>query len=399
MMSTTKAHIKISKLIYKERTDLLSESETDFLNVWKNESDENRTIYERLSQDLDLESKKEEYNQIDLGEAWKKLEPQLKAETKVRTLFKEFVRYAAILILPLAIGGYLVYHAIDSVESYDEILVDNIKPGTQKATLVLANGEMIDLEDQQNSLIKTPEGDQLNNSNHKLSYNSEQLAEMKTKWHRLVVPKGGEYQLQLSDGTQVWLNSDSELKYTDRFVGKDRIVHLKGEAYFDVAEDKAHAFIVKTNTMDVKVYGTEFNVMAYEDEEAVYTTLVEGSVGVDLKNETGIVEKMMLKTNMQVAYNKGALKGEVRTVDTGLYTGWKDGRFQFNDEDLGSILRKLSRWYDVKVFFQNSTIQNIRFTGEMKRFDDFSTILDLLELGSDVEFQVKGNVLTVNQKI
>ncbi|MCZ4695572.1 FecR family protein [Ancylomarina euxinus] len=398
-MSTTKAHIKISKLIYKERTDLLSESETDFLNVWKNESDENRTIYERLSQDLDLESKKEEYNQIDLGEAWKKLEPQLKAETKVRTLFKEFVRYAAILILPLAIGGYLVYHAIDSVESYDEILVDNIKPGTQKATLVLANGEMIDLEDQQNSLIKTPEGDQLNNSNHKLSYNSEQLAEMKTKWHRLVVPKGGEYQLQLSDGTQVWLNSDSELKYTDRFVGKDRIVHLKGEAYFDVAEDKAHAFIVKTNTMDVKVYGTEFNVMAYEDEEAVYTTLVEGSVGVDLKNETGIVEKMMLKTNMQVAYNKGALKGEVRTVDTGLYTGWKDGRFQFNDEDLGSILRKLSRWYDVKVFFQNSTIQNIRFTGEMKRFDDFSTILDLLELGSDVEFQVKGNVLTVNQKI
>jgi len=399
MMSMTKAYIKISKLIYKERTDLLNDSETDFLNTWKNESEENRSIYERLIHDLDLDSKKIEYNQIDLGEAWKKLEPQLNAETKVRTLFKEFVRYAAILILPLAIGGYLVYNAIDSVETYDEVLVDHITPGTQKATLVLANGEMIDLEDQKNRLIKTSEGDQLNNSDHKLSYNSEQLAEMKIKWHRLVVPKGGEYQLQLADGTQVWLNSDSELKYTDRFVGKDRIVHLKGEAYFDVAEDKAHAFIVKTNTMDIKVYGTEFNVMAYEDEEAVHTTLVEGSVGVNLKNERGIVEKMMLKPNMQVAYNKGALKGELKRVETRLYTGWKDGRFQFNDEDLGSIMRKLSRWYDVKVFFQNPSIQNIRFTGEMKRFEDFSTILDLLELGSDVEFEVKGNVLTVNQKI
>ena len=151
--------------------------------------------------------------------------------------------------------------------------------------------------------------------------------------------------------------------------------------------------------MDIKVYGTEFNVMAYEDEEAVHTTLVEGSVGVNLKNERGIVEKMMLKPNMQVAYNKGALKGELKRVETRLYTGWKDGRFQFNDEDLGSIMRKLSRWYDVKVFFQNPSIQNIRFTGEMKRFEDFSTILDLLELGSDVEFEVKGNVLTVNQKI
>jgi len=398
-MSTTKEYIRISKLIYKEKTNLLSDTEKESLEEWKNESEENLSIYQGLILELDLNSKKSEYNQIDLGQAWKKLEPQLKAETKGRTLFREFIRYAAILILPLAIGGYLVYNAIDSIETYDEILVDKITPGTQKATLVLANGDMIDLEEQQSTLIKTTEGDQLDNRDHKLSYKSEQLAEMKTNWHRLVVPKGGEYQLQLSDGTQVWLNSDSELKYTDRFDGKDRIVHLKGEAYFDVAKDKEHAFIVKTNTMDIKVYGTEFNVMAYEDEEAVHTTLVEGSVGVNLKNESGIVEKMMLKPNMQVAYNRGALKGELRTVKTSLYTGWKDGRFQFNDEDLGSIMRKLSRWYDVKVFFQNPSIQNIRFTGEMKRFDDFSTILDLLELGSDVEFEVKGNVLTVNQKI
>ena len=398
-MNTTKAYIKISKLIYKERTDLLSDSEKNFLDVWKNESEENLAIYNTLNQDLNLDSKKNEYDQIDSGKAWLKIESQLKAETKIRILFKEFIRCVAVLILPLAIGGYLVYNAIDSVETYDEVFVDNITPGTQKATLVLSNGEMIDLEEQQNSVIKTTEGDQLNNSNHKLSYNSNQLPEMKIKWHRLVVPKGGEYQLQLSDGTQVWLNSDSELKYTDRFVGKDRIVYLKGEAYFDVAKDKEHAFIVKSTAMDVKVYGTEFNMMVYDDEDVVNTTLVEGKVGVDLKNETGIVEEIRLEPNMQVAYIKGGVKGEVRMVDAGLYTGWKDGLFQFNDEDLGSILRKLSRWYNVKVFFQNPSIKNIRFTGEMKRFEDFVIILNLLELGSGVEFQVKGDVLTVIQKI
>lgn len=398
-MNTTKEYIRISKLIYKEKSNLLSDIERVSLYEWKNESEENQTLYNSLLQDLNLETKQKEYDKIDIHQAWERIQPQIKSEKKTRKLFVEFMRYAAVLILPLALGGYLVYNAIDSVETYDEILVDNITPGTQKATLVLANGEMIDLEDQQNRLIKTIEGDQLDNRDHKLSYKGEHLAEMKTNWHRLVVPKGGEYQLQLSDGTQVWLNSDSELKYTDRFDGQDRIVHLKGEAYFDVAKDKEHAFIVKTNTMDVKVFGTEFNVMAYEDEEAVHTTLVEGSVGVNLKNETGIVEEMMLKPGMQVAYNKGDPKGELRTVEPSLYTGWKEGLFQFNDEDLGSILRKLSRWYNVKVFFQNPTIQNIRFTGEMKRFEDFSTILDLLELGSDVEFEVKGDVLTVNQKI
>jgi ferric-dicitrate binding protein FerR (iron transport regulator) len=398
-MNTTKEYINISQLIYKEKSNLLSENEASALEKWKDESVENQNIYQGLSQELDLESKIKAYNAIDSDKAWVKLEAGLKTETKTIKLFKEFMRYAAVLILPLAIGGYLVYNAIDTAETYEEILVDNIVPGTQKASLVLANGDVIDLENQKDSLILIKDGSQLSNINNMLSYTDVQLADMKVKWHRLVVPKGGEYKLKLSDGTQVWLNSDSELKYTDKFIGKDRIVHLKGEAYFDVAEDKDHAFIVKTMDMDVKVYGTEFNIMAYEDEDIVYTTLVEGSVGVDLKNETGLVEKSMLKPNMQMAYPKGSSGGQIKVVDTDLYTGWKDGLFQFDDEDLGSIIRKLSRWYDVKVFFQNPSIKNIRFTGEMKRFEDFTTILNLLELGSDVEFDVTGNVLIVNQKI
>ena len=399
MMNTTKEYISISQFIYNEKSNLLTDKDAITLEEWKNESEENQFIYQRLSQELDLDLKMNEYNAINSEKAWLKLESVLKTERKTVKLVKKFIHYAAVFILPLAIGGYLVYNVINTIDTHEEVLVDNIAPGIQKALLVLANGKVINLENQQDSLINIHDGSLLSNVNHMLSYTNTQFVETTTEWHRLVVPKGGEYQLQLADGTQVWLNSDSELKYTDRFVGKDRIVHLKGEAYFDVAEDKEHAFIVKTNSMDVKVYGTEFNIMAYEDEEAVHTTLVEGSVGVNLKNKTGIVEEMMLKPNMQVAYIKGDVKGEIRTVESNLYTGWKDGLFQFNNEDLGSILRKLSRWYDVKVFFQNPSIQNIRFTGEMKRFDEFTTILNLLKLGSDVEFEVNGNVLTVKQKM
>lgn len=399
MMNTTKEYFKVSDLLYKEQTELLTDSENAFLTEWRNQSEENQTLYNSLIQDLNLESKQKEYDKIDLHQAWERIEPQIKTEKKTHKLFIEFIRYAAVLILPLALGGYLVYNAIDTVETYEEILVDNITPGTQKASLILGNGEVIDLEDKGDAIIKTQDGVLVANKNSKLSYSKEQLAAMQTRWHRLVVPRGGEYKLELSDGTKVWLNSDSELKYTDKFVGKERIVYLKGEAYFDVAEDKEHAFIVKTSTMDVKVYGTEFNVMAYEDDELAQATLVEGRVGVDLKNTTGVVDQLMLKPDMQVDYKKGNARGELREVETRLYTGWKDGLFQFNDEDLGSILKKLSRWYDVKVFFQNPSIQNIHFTGEMKRFEDFSTILNLLELGSGVQFDVKGKILIVNQHI
>ncbi len=399
MMNNTKDYIKISGLLYKEQTELLTDSENTFLTEWRSQSEENQTLYNHLLQNLNIEAKKEEYDKIDLNQAWERLEPQIKTEKKTYKLFVEVLRYAAVLILPLALGGYLIYNAIDSVETCKEVFVNNIAPGTQKASLILDNGKVIDLEEQKDIMIKTQNGHTLSNKNNKLSYAQEQSVKEKMKWHRLVVPRGGEYQLQLADGTQVWLNSDSELKYTDKFNGKERIVYLKGEAYFDVKEDKERAFIVKTNTMDVKVYGTEFNVMAYEGDELAQTTLVEGCVGVNLKDETSVVDQLMLKPNMQVDYLIGRSKGQLRQVETSLYTGWKNGLFQFNDEALGSILQKLARWYDVKFFFQDPSVENIRFTGEVKRFEDFSTILNLLEFGSNVQFEVKGDVLTVNRKI
>lgn len=390
-MKHTKDYIEVSILLYKEKMGTLSNVEKESLSEWKGNSG-NRELYQHLATSVNVENKKAEYDSIDSSKAWNNLESLL-VEKKGREhkLFTTFMRYAAVIILPLAIGLFLVYQVMNTQEDYSNAIVEQIVPGTNKATLILADGSTVDLEEQKDTLIA---GKALNRDN-KLAYksNKEQLANSTPKWHKLVVPVGGEYKLQLSDGTIVYMNSDSELKYTDRFVGKKRIVQLKGEAYFEVSKNKDRPFIVQTSTMDVRVYGTEFNVMAYEDENLVQTTLAEGSIGIQLKNESGIIQSEMLKPNMQLEYRRGDVKGSVRNVQASLYTGWKDGKFQFNNEKLGSIMRKLSRWYGVNFFTQNQAVQDIRFSGEMKRFDDFETILNLLEYGSDVEFEVVGKTV------
>lgn len=385
-MNHTKEYIEISVLLYKQQSGTISEQEQVRLNDWKNQSDENLKLVAKLSSDLKIKEKQSQYKNINAAKAWEQIESKIvDQKPKTRRLFTDLMKYAAAIILPLAIGGLLVYQVMNTAEDYSESIVEQIQPGTNKATLVLADGSTVDLESQRDTLI---EGKVLNKDNLLAYSNAEQLANTDAKWHKLIVPVGGEYDLLLSDGTRVWMNSDSELKYTDQFIGNKRIVHLKGEACFKVSKDSERPFIVKTSTMDVKVYGTEFNVMAYEDEVIVQTTLLEGSVGVDLKNESGIVQSSMLKPNMQIEYRKGYQAGDVKIVEASQYMGWRDGIFQFNNEELGSIMRKLERWYGVKFFTQNQEIQHIRFTGGMKRFDDFSTILNLLEFGSDVEFEV-----------
>ncbi|WP_171597338.1 FecR family protein [Marinifilum caeruleilacunae] len=392
MNNHTKEYIKISELLYRKQSGLLSEKEQVELDEWEKKSEENKKIVSRLSSAIKLEEKQLQYDSIDPKNAWQNIESQISAQKpKERKLLLNFMKYAAAIVLPLAIGGLLVYQAMNTADNYSDAIVEQIVPGTNKATLVLADGSTINLEEQKDTLIA---GKALN-QNNKLRYDaSGQLAQAEARWHKLVVPVGGEYKLELADGTTVWINSDSELRYTDQFVGKERIVHLKGNAIFKVEKDSEHPFIVKTDDMDVRVYGTEFSVMAYPDEAKVQTTLLEGSVGVALKNKAGVVQTSMIKPNMQVQYYKGDVKGEIREVEAYKYFGWRDGKFQFDNEELGSIMRKLERWYGVKFFASNQDVLKIRFSGEMKRFDDFSTILNLLEYGTDIEFDVHGTVVT-----
>lgn len=211
-----------------------------------------------------------------------------------------------------------------------------------------------------------------------------------SEWHTLRIPKGGEYKIVLDDGTEIWLNSASELKYPAHFVGNERRVQLTGEAYFQVARNEAAPFIVETRDMDVKVLGTSFNVSVYEDEESCHATLVEGRVEV---NDKVNGEKVVLTPGKQALLRGGEMT--VREVNTKLYTLWRLDRFTFASEDMEGVIRKLSRWYNVDFFFANSSMKQKRFTGSLPKYADISQVLKMIEMTTDIKFEIKEHTIMI----
>lgn len=220
------------------------------------------------------------------------------------------------------------------------------------------------------------------------SANSEEHAEL--VYHTLSVPRCCEYHLVLSDGTEVWMNSDSELRFPVDFVGKERRVFLKGEAYFQVAKNVEKPFRVETAAMQVEALGTGFDVNAYSEDGKSMATLVEGSVRVsDLSSQ----QQCILVPGKQARLQDGVLSSEEVNVND--VTGWKEGRFVFNNMQMEEIARQLERWYDVKIDFQDVMVKYYRFTGVMKRYNQLSQLIELIEETTDVKFQVNGREIRI----
>ena len=211
-------------------------------------------------------------------------------------------------------------------------------------------------------------------------------------FNTLIVPKGGEYSLELPDGTVVWVNSESALRFPEKFTSNRREVFLEGEAYFEVTKDTTRSFIVEANGMEVKVYGTQFNVNTRRDDQ-IQTTLVEGSVSVKPK---GLAE-VMLKPNQQAVFNKLAGRVSVRDVDVMSYVAWQRGNYYFENKSIGEILDELSLWYDIQVFFVNNEVRNERFSGYLPRYEEIDRLLSLIEKTSHVQFEIKGRVIIVRK--
>ena len=206
-----------------------------------------------------------------------------------------------------------------------------------------------------------------------------------------MIPRGGEYTLLLADGTKVYLNSVTKLRYPVSFASHERRVYLSGEAYFEVAHDSLHPFIVETEGMSVRVYGTEFNVNTY-NEGIIQTTLVNGKVGIRVP-ETG--EEVFLQPNEMAEFLNSFSSIRVKKVDTFVYTAWKDGKFVFENESIEEIMERLTRWYDIKVFFENESVKNQIFNGVITRFVDVEDVLHLIEGTATVKFGINGNMIIV----
>jgi transmembrane sensor len=299
---------------------------------------------------------------------------------------------AAILIL-LTAGIYYYQIPSEPVLVKTEIprFKNDILPGNNKAILTLDDGSKIDLDDAKTGILASESNIDIKKTGAgELEYIEGTQIAKTVKYNILSTPMGGEYKLVLPDGSKVWLNSGSTLRFPTAFIGSERIVELKGEAYFEIAKNTKMPFLVRTNNaMDIKVLGTQFNVMAYDDEKNINTTLIEGSVEV-LKGSG----KTMLKPGQEAILNRGSGNIKVAPADLEQAIAWKNGYFIFYNENIESIMRKVSRWYNVDIVYQGN-LSNKDFVGTISRNKNVSELLKMLELTGAIHFSIDGRRITV----
>jgi ferric-dicitrate binding protein FerR (iron transport regulator) len=213
-------------------------------------------------------------------------------------------------------------------------------------------------------------------------------------YNTITTPRGGQYQVTLSDGTKVWLNAASSIRFPVLFTGNERKVEITGEAYFEVAKNVSKPFKVKTISSEVEVLGTHFNVNAYDDEAVAKTTLLEGLVKVSVPQTGGKLAARFLQPGQQSGITKDGRISVLNNADTEEAVAWKNGRFQFRSADLKSILRQISRWYDVDVVYKGNV--DLHFTGQLTRDDYVSKVFDKLALTGEVHFKIEGKKIIVS---
>ena len=214
------------------------------------------------------------------------------------------------------------------------------------------------------------------------------------KYHTLAVPVGGEYHFTLADGTRVWVNSASEVRFPNYFSGGKREIYVKGEVYLEVARDEKHPFIVYTGENEVRVLGTRFNLTAYPDEQKVITTLVEGSV--EFRNDQSSVR---LKPGEQSVLNRATNKLEKQKVDVSIYTSWVSGTYEYERSPLSDITRQLSRWYDVQFIYESTEFSNHPFTGVVKRDQSLEEVLSIIEKTTNIRFKISGRTIIIKRAV
>lgn len=385
----------ISEEKYKELLDFihgeLSESDAKKVELWINIDDENRQAYERILKDYMFVKFYNRSILIDKDNSYKSINGKL--NKPVRKL--HWYSVAASIIILLGISSLLIYDTISFKDDRSIVAPTKILPGKKKAVLYLSSGKKINISNE-NSTLKDVKGIDIKIDSLKgISYiTNKEVKEANLIYNRVVVPRGGEYMATLADGTKVWLNSDSELRYPVDFTGDNRMVFLKGEAYFDVTKDKNKPFIVSIDDFRLKVFGTQFNVNSYDKDE-IETVLVEGSVGLKKK---GDAKENMLEPGQLGCMNINSGKVEIKNVDVNNYIAWKHGEFVFVNESLESIMEKLARWYDLEVFFQNEDCKHVMFSGNMRKYNNPEEFLFFIEKSSDVKFRVKGKTVILYSK-
>ena len=355
---------------------------------WLGEKEENRRYFEDLQREF-------------LRQRWvmrerlvsRKGERRFRQMARKRAMFRRAVAVAAcVSVLLLAGGGY--YWWTGEVRNMPLAESGVIHHGSSKARLFLSTGDVVELGKERKSLREQQavaiDVEQEGMVAYRDSVTAEETGDV--VYNKLVVNRGGEYRIVLADGSEVWVNSESELVYPVRFVGKKRVVRLKGEAYFKVQADADHPFVVEANGVEVAAVGTEFNVNSRK-EKVVESVLVKGRVGVE--NGTS---QVMLKPNQLAVCDVETSGIVVKEVDIRKYIDWTNGDFVFSDDRLEDVMNKLVLWYDCDVVYADEELKEIRLSGDMKRYGEVEEFLHFLKISTGAHFSVKNKTIVVSIK-
>jgi transmembrane sensor len=373
---------EILALLKKYQEGTLSNEDKDKVDAWY--------LHKASNSNLQL-------NEYELEDSYEYLKAKLplKQETKVIRIWPRVAVAASIAVL-LGTGIFYFTKPKEQIPQVAE-KPQEIAPGGNKGILTLSNGKQIVLADisAKDTIAKEGEEDEVTikmGANGVITYiinpNTDTSKADANLFNTLSTPTGGQYNIVLADGTKVYLNAVSSIKYPTQFNGDQRIVELDGEAYFEVAKNKNKPFIVKSGDQDIEVLGTHFNVHAYDNESVVKTTLLEGSVAVNYKKQKAIL-KPGQQSNVSDKFNKITIK----QVDTEAAIAWKNGRFKFDNADLKTVMRQLERWYGINVEYRGD-VPDVRFNGGTFMNKNLSEVLKVLEL-SNIKFKVEGKTIIV----
>lgn len=296
---------------------------------------------------------------------------------------------AACLLGAIVVGGiYFLNSRKNTERALQAGIVNDIIPGKNGAILTLDNGRQVILDSSGNGVIAIQNGARVEQNSGKLTYHKDKTTEV-TAYNTMTTPAGRKYQLALSDGTQVWLNSASSITFPASFTGDRRVVSITGEAYFEVTGDAKRPFLVNAGKMTIEVLGTNFNINAYSDEDIVRTTLLKGSVKV----RQGENQQLLLP-GQQAQLDKDDKFRLIPDADVDVEMAWKNNEFYFKYADLKTVMRQLSRWYDLEIVYEEGSPLNKHFEGEIPMNTMLSQVLDVLEK-NNIHFNLQGKKLTV----
>lgn len=384
MLNVDKNNFNKWELLLQVLSEEMSESDARF-QEWLQEDEENRMLYRSLK------GEGPEDERFDKDRVFGNISEILSFEQKKRVFIKKrWLGYVAGIALLIA-AGWMIESQMEEEATPRQIAEVQtpevvVEPGTKKAFLQSSQGESIDLSE--TFQIENEDGTVIsNNTQGVVSFekNNEKVKEVER--HTICVPKGGEYELLLADGSRVHLNSETQLTFPSYFDGETRTVELTGEAFFEVKKS-TKPFIVQTASMHVEVLGTTFNVSAYRNEMFTNTTLVEGSVQVYTQNEAN---PYRLAPGHNLHTDKLSNEVSIQKVNTDLFTAWVKGEFMFRNEPLCDIFAQLSRWYDFTVDYEDISIKEMKFTGSAEKARSLDYLLTLIESVTDIKYKYEGN--------